>query len=403
MKLLRTTIEERPGHVRLIGVVERAGAGEQFDVFFQVPAEFGSFVLRDAADPFVPALLLPSMMAGEDLEIGVPVSARLLRRVARAQDILVSWWRPHFRRIRVLANAAHGPAERAGSTGALFSGGVDSFYTLLKSLKGGPSRDTRPITHLLFMRGLETPLEKARGVDESERRAEEVARAVGKKLLLCETNLRTHFCPDRGAYKPAVLDYEHHYNGAALASAALALSSGLGAVLIPSSFSYVEQAAWGSTALLDELWSTERLEVVHDGSECRRSDKLSTLVAYDPLAQKHLRVCIRNAGGPDNCGRCKKCVRTMVALELLGALPQSRTFPATLPPDLAAHLARTEEVWLEELESLALETGRRPDLGRLITRSLRRRRRRRGLALLARNIPGLDRVRRLVRRRREQA
>ncbi len=402
MKLLRTRVEEYPDRVRLVGVVERTGAAEPVEVFFEVPAEFGSFVLRDSADPFVPALLLPSMMAGEDLEIGPPVSARLLGRLPRAQDILVSWWRPHFRKIRVLASATRGPVERAGSTGALFSGGVDSFYTLLKSLRGEPGSDTRPISHLLFIRGLETPLEKAKGIDASERRAGEVARAVGKKLLCCETNLRTHFCPDKGAYQPAVLDYEHHYNGAALAATALALSRGLGCVLIPSSFSYVEQTAWGSSALLDEMWSTERMEVIHDGSECRRSDKLSTLVARDPLAQEHLRVCIRNEGGPDNCGRCKKCVRTMLMLELIGELPRARTFPSTLPPDLGAHLRRTDEVWLGEMLDLARETHRRPDLERLITRTLRHHRRLRGLALLARNVPGLDELRSWARRFQER-
>jgi hypothetical protein len=393
MKLLQTRVEERAEHVRLVGVVERAHMPESFEVFFEFPSEFRSFVLRDVADPFVPVLLLPSMLAGEDLEIVPRVSARLLGRLARAQDIMVSWWRPHFRRIRVEARAEKGSVgEKATATGALFSGGVDSFYTLIKSLRADPASDTRPITHLLFFRGLETPLEKAKGSLESQRQAEDVARATGTRLLCCETNVRTHFCPDKGAFQPGVLDYEHHYHGAALLSAALALSCGLGTVLVPSSFSYAQQTPWGSAPLLDELWSTERLEVVHDGSECRRSGKLSTLVAHDPLAQQYLRVCIRNEGGPYNCGRCKKCVRTMLMLELIGVLPKFRTFSHALPTDLGEVLARTGEDWLEELRDLAIETGRRPDIERLITRTLRRLRRRRGMALIARNVAGLDRL-----------
>jgi DNA-binding phage protein len=82
----------------------------------------------------------------------------------------------------------------------------------------------------------------------------------------------------------------------------------------------------------------------------------------------------------------------MLMLELIGVLPKFRTFSHALPTDLGEVLARTGEDWLEELRDLAIETGRRPDIERLITRTLRRLRRRRGMALIARNVAGLDRL-----------
>ena len=70
---------------------------------------------------------------------------------------------------------------------------------------------------------------------------------------------------------------------------------------------------------LDPLWSTEAVEVVHDGAETRRVDKVAALAA-SPLALRYLRVCWENRGGAYNCGRCGKCMRTMVDLDLAGAL-----------------------------------------------------------------------------------
>jgi hypothetical protein len=271
MKLLETRVDHRDGAVRLVAVVERSTPRETFELFFEFPSECASFV-HDSADPFVPALLVPCHKLGEDLELVPPISGRLLRRLPRIQDILVSWHAPVFRRIAVLARPRLELERDLGAAvGAMFSAGVDSFYTLLKSLRG-ETAETPPITHLLYMRGLETPLDQARGTDETLRQIEEVARAVGKRVIPGTTNLRAHF----------PLNYELYYHGGALTAAALALSGGLRWLLLPSSYSWAQLFPWGSHPLLDELWSTERLEVVHDGCEARRVDKIERLVAWAP-------------------------------------------------------------------------------------------------------------------------
>jgi len=51
------------------------------------------------------------------------------------------------------------------------------------------------------------------------------------------------------------------------------------------------------------------------------------LLASQPAAQAHLRVCLVNWDGSYNCGRCEKCLRTMVAMEALGVLDRFPTFP----------------------------------------------------------------------------
>jgi len=55
--------------------------------------------------------------------------------------------------------------------------------------------------------------------------------------------------------------------------------------------------------------------LVHDGAEMRRPEKLPTIVEC-PSALAHLRVCAQDMN--TNCGRCEKCLRTMIPLRVLG-------------------------------------------------------------------------------------
>jgi len=349
------------GRVRLCGDVERAG-GARLELGFSFDAAAAALV-ADTADAFVPALLLPAMAAGEALEIVPRVSPLLLQRLRHLQAIFSSWF-PRYRTVAVCAAPRASSAAPAPGVGAFFSGGVDSFYTLRAHL--GCDAPERPaITHLVFFHGLETSLAARRGGEASEARARAVARETGLAFVAGETDLRTHFPLPWG-----------EYCGAGLASAAHALSAGLGHVLVPSTDSYGDAIHWGSHPLVDDLWSSECTTVACDGAEHTRAGKLERFVAFDPLARRHLRVCVDNAGGDFNCGRCHKCVRTMVALRALGAEREFATFPSTLPADLGAALANDDTTFLEQNRALLERTGRAPALAAAVRRVLRARRRR---------------------------
>jgi len=81
----------------------------------------------------------------------------------------------------------------------------------------------------------------------------------------------------------------------------------------------------------DGLWSSEQLKIIHDGSEAERAEKIERLIAKDHYALNKLRVCIDNQGGDYNCGKCWKCIRTMVTLKILNKLKNSKSFPNSLP------------------------------------------------------------------------
>jgi hypothetical protein len=359
MKLVDVRVESAGDRVRLTGHIE----GASIHPFLAFPREMESYV-SDRADAFVPALLIPCLERGEALEIIPPVSPMLAGRLPRILDVLLSLF-PNFHRAQVKLHARQGTETTTGKDiASLFSGGVDSFYTLLKGFgpDGDPSQ--RP-THLFFMRGLEQPLDQSSGADATLSVVEEIARAAGVGLLWGETNLRLLFG----------INYELYYHASALVGSALALSRGIRQLLVPSTFSYGQLIPWGSHPLLDELWSTEATEIIHHGAEARRVDKIAMLVRQHRAVLQRLRVCLKNQAGPTNCGRCQKCARTMMALEVMGALRDAPTFPNISRKTLAHWLRADNPVFVAELCDFARETGSSQSLEFLnqVRRSQRRR------------------------------
>lgn len=200
--------------------------------------------------------------------------------------------------------------------------GVDSFYSLLKNERDHPDERTT-VTHLLSVHGFDAahggwderfPSDLLEGFQG-------VAAEKGKNLVPVVTNVR-----NVGA-RLAPWTMMH---GGALASVALALGTAFSRVTIAASSTYANLVPWGTHPLLDPLWSTESLTVVHDGCEMDTIDK-TWFVSESSLVMDWLRVC-PGYGSEYNCGRCMKCQRTMIDLMLQDRLDRCRTLPHEIDP-----------------------------------------------------------------------
>src|SRR5262245_27788518 len=125
MKLTEVRLESSKDRVRLSGRVD----SETAQPFFEFPLEFQNLVTH-TADAFVPALIVPALERGEPLEIVPPVSPRLVARLPRIVDTLISLF-PAFRRAPVVLHARQGVDTTGTMVATLFSSGVDSFYAVL--------------------------------------------------------------------------------------------------------------------------------------------------------------------------------------------------------------------------------------------------------------------------------
>jgi hypothetical protein len=307
------------------------------------------------------------MANGDRLRVADPISPKLLEAVPNIADVLTTFdryaWRLGLRPVAMEASARV-PERLGGGRGVacFFSGGVDSTFTVRERHKD--------LTALVFVHGFDVALEDVhlrRAVSTSLRAA---ADALGLPLVEVETDLRQTVDP--------LLPWSV-YHGAALATVAHLLAPLADTFLVPASDTYATLSAYGSHPLLDPLWSSEAVSIVHHGCAASRSDKVRSFGEDDggPDPLSWLRVCWRNPGGAYNCGRCHKCVNTMVALRMAGLLERAPTFPVSLDLARVAALDLSSPgsglLWVRYVEDLEA-SGRDPSLARAIRVALATRR-----------------------------
>jgi 7-cyano-7-deazaguanine synthase in queuosine biosynthesis len=280
------------------------------------------------------------MRIGEPLHFKDAVAPRLLASVPSIEGVLSSW----FEGVKPIdVKARTEPEPRAAGVACFFSGGVDSFYSVLSHLD--------EITGLVFVHGFDIQprhQELRARISESLR---EAASRLGKPLIEVETNVRT--------FSDQYALWSEEYHGSALASVALLLSPQFGRCYIPASFSPTYSVPWGSHKDLDPLFSSDATDIIHDGADATRVEK-ARLLAGSEVALQSLRVCWENRGGKYNCGRCEKCIRTMVNLRVVGALERCTTFDQPLRMSRVARVPIPDQcarVFIEENLAAARETG----------------------------------------------
>jgi hypothetical protein len=270
--------------------------------------------------PALTALLLPAMRLGLPLELEAPVSARVLAAAPTFQDIFATWM-DGYQRVPVEAVGSVGVDPAGGASrgvAAFFSGGVDGFHTLKRNLDD--------VTHLVYLHGFDIESDRIAHRVAVEDAAQRAADDLGRELVVIQTNVRD--------FSDAYI-YWGEYCGAVLGTSAQLLQGTAHKVLVAASNTYADYRPFGTTPLTDPLFSTEWVEVVHDGADAGRFEKVQELASWD-LAMRHLRVCWSMHGTSMNCGGCEKCMRTMTALFLAGALHRAPTFPERLDPKRVA-------------------------------------------------------------------
>jgi hypothetical protein len=307
----RPIIEEGwPGIAASVNVDGRA-----FDLYFR--ASQGPLTPR--ADPFVALALWPAMRAGVPLRVEGAVSPVLLRNALQFQNIICTWYPSMYQRIPIYAEP-DAPVPTLPGEGSFFSGGIDSFYTAITH------HDT--LSHLILIHGLDIALNDQPMRRKVSNALHQACAELGTPLLEVETNMRTIL--------DAYASWGKDSHGAALASVALALAPQFRKVYIGATVSYENLSGHGSHALIDPLWSTGETEIVHDGADRGRWQKLRSMLG-NPTVRRYLRSCWEHPEGEYNCCHCTMCFMNMSFLRLCGVLDQFPAYPEPLNLDELAH------------------------------------------------------------------
>jgi hypothetical protein len=310
--------------------------GKSRVVDFRFPSAAGEPVLGDA---LACLFLMPAMMHGLPLRGLPPISPRLAANLPVIQEIVRRWF-PAFRSIPVEVDTAPAAAPAPGTL-SFFSAGLDSWHTI--------TRNRDRLSAVAYVHGFDVPGTSGTMHAAIGRRLRSAAPLHGVPFLEIETNYREHGEDFLGEYMIT--------HGAALAAIGHFMSRSCGCLLTPSSSSYASQTPWGSSALLDPLWSGDALEVVYEGAEFTRPEKAPVIAAH-PEILPQLIVCWTGYTEGKNCGRCEKCLRTMMGLALAGIEDLSPSFAEPLTVGAITSLRFKHSYYVEYWHTLLVEARR---------------------------------------------
>jgi hypothetical protein len=294
-------------------------------LWFRVPVQFRS-ILTDFADPFVVGCFQQAMAWGRDLVIeGQPASAGLLQHLEKAQALIHQWWPRSYRPIEVRVPTVRPAAPQYQGTLLAFSGGVDSCHSAWTHRPPGVPGGPPAAAAGLMVQGFDIPLGRDDAFARAAANSEKLLGSLGLPLIRMATNLRV--IP--GIWLESF--------GSAVAAALHLFSGGFRAGMLASGHER-DGFPQGSAPDLDPEFRSEVFDIVHDSAFVTRLAKIEALAQW-PEACRRLRVCWRDPSYSRNCGRCEKCLRTLLLFRVAGQLPAC--FPAEVDEEAIRQLRIT--------------------------------------------------------------
>ena len=161
MELVSVRIEESPqaaGRVRLVGEVAYDDKPGLETYWFEVDEQYAPS-LSTSGDPWLACLLPLAATLRQDLRLRVPVDPLLVQHATRISETWTDWYReryPDLRRVVVEADVeASPPAPVARETAGFFSGGIDSFFMVLRNAERTDRAQFPRIDRLVWVGGFD--------------------------------------------------------------------------------------------------------------------------------------------------------------------------------------------------------------------------------------------------------
>lgn len=292
-------------------------AGNEDVLWYEIEAEYSEWFSHDRMDGFVVAILLQAMRLGTNIVAEGPMSLRLLRNLTTYFIPMMAKAFPELHLIEVLPATTIADPTGASGVASGFSGGVDSFSAIVDHLESEAEEAYR-IDHLLFFNvgsHGDQDFKKARDLfRERYDLLKQFPASRGVPFVAIDTNVHEIF--------PLV--FEKNYI-TLNASVPLVLQGYFGRYFYASSYKY-EDCGVGRTDVIGRfdpiafhLLSTESLDCVSTGGQMSRVEKTMQISSYAP-SREFLSVCVDPSSKGMNCSICLKCCRTLLTLELLGAI-----------------------------------------------------------------------------------
>lgn len=344
------------------------------ELYFETTEEFAHSLSCDP-NAFLVACIMPAFHFGEKrISIEGAICPELQNGLTTVENWMRFWWyEPTKNLVKIEAKRSF-QFQRSripDRAGVFFSGGIDALATVSANRLSYASDHPGSIKDGLLVCGLE--IEKRSVFVYVLDSMSILAKDMGIQIIPIDTNIRS-IGPETDADFWGSF-WLNEFMGAVFSAIAHAFSKRLTEVSINSCHDIPNVIPYGSHPLINPNYSSSNLRIRHEGITLSRFEKTKLVAKWD-LALKHLRVCNKTElyqAGLLNCGKCEKCVRTMLALEALGVLQNTGAFPIReVTEDLvikAVSLSRSNVPLYRELVEPLWKVGRQ-DLVNAIKKKL---------------------------------
>ena len=273
--------------------------------------------LSTFADGWIILCLHKMMRTGGDFYVNGSVRASLLYNLEKYCDC----WRmlvPEYKAIKIIPQTEVDDHVRNLPNRAImtFSGGLDASFSLYRHKTGRAGRNTKNIERAVLLFGAgDTPLSKPEEFKLHAANARMLCDDMGVEFLIVETN----FCEYPNDWElehfnviVGMLYFFENYPHKITASSLCVLP--------------VSYKIWSSNPITDLMLSCNSANVISDDVAYDRIMK-ADIVKDWKLATEKMRVCWAGEDKSKNCGKCEKCIRTMLDFIACGVTEPLNMFP----------------------------------------------------------------------------
>lgn len=297
------------------------------EFWFSVDDANYGWLTDDVYDAFLVALLYPAVYYDEDIHVCGNVSKKLYHNIIHYVEGLMLAYDGNFHKVNITVDGFTDASKAEHlHVGTGFSGGVDSFSTLSDNFFDTNDPDYKVDTLFFFHVGQYGNVKNPATWQRANNRfsiTRDFADEIGVSALMMSTNLFDVYLPH----------WEYDAGVICRIASVLVFQKSLKRYYISNAVTYRELAKMNFTdhhvdmaemsdPIIMPLLSTDGLEILCDGAQHTRTEKTAN-IADNPLAWKHLNVCVNTSDEhveATNCSRCSKCLRTLMALWAVGAL-----------------------------------------------------------------------------------
>lgn len=338
---LKVSEEIIDGEYRRYTRIHDKDGNVEVDIFHQ-SKWMKSIEASPCLDGHIFALLIYLMKRGLPVYVAGAVSSQALRNLRELQLAWTRWKPETYSVIEIVPASIYTPAKsNEGRTISGFSGGADATFTALMHTKVLSEVERYPLTDILMVHGFDVDLDNEKYFVDLQDRVQPLISDLGLQLRTIKTNSKDWNRQNWDDSFALELAACLHLAGSDCDFGLVGSSEPYEALVLP----------WGSSPVTDYLISGGAMQIVHDGAGYSRSDKIAE-IAKHPVARNTIKVCWAGEVQSDNCGKCEKCIRTMLNFKANGDSIPHGAFPNGLNLGDIANIKIYTKVQMAEFEGI---------------------------------------------------